>query len=109
LKGLPVLVQAGVQDPRAAKLEAKVRLHTQFDLARGVPIRIDVTEGVNRYAWAQVFSARARKAALSCPRAGGELNSEPTTEKRNRAQEAEVDRPGCWGINVSSQKGWKRH
>lgn len=48
LKGLPVLIQAGMADPRAAKLEAKVRLHTQFDLERGVPIRIDVTEGVNR-------------------------------------------------------------
>ncbi len=48
LKGLPVLVQAAMQDPRAAKLEAKVRLHTQFDLQRGVPIRVDVTEGVNR-------------------------------------------------------------
>ncbi len=32
----------------AAKLEAKVRLHTQFDLAHGVPVRIDVTEGVSR-------------------------------------------------------------
>lgn len=48
LKGLPVLAQAGMQDLRAAKLEAKVRLHTQFDLQRGVPIRVDVTEGVNR-------------------------------------------------------------
>jgi hypothetical protein len=48
LKGLPVLVQAGTQDLRAAKLEAKVRLHTQFDLERGVPIRIDVTEGSGR-------------------------------------------------------------
>jgi len=48
LKGLPLLVQAGMTDPRAAKLEAKVRLHTQFDLQRGVPIRIDVTEGANR-------------------------------------------------------------
>lgn len=48
LKGLPVLVQAGMRDPRAAKLEAKVRLHTQFDLERGVPIRIDVTEGTGR-------------------------------------------------------------
>jgi hypothetical protein len=48
LKGLPVLIQAGMADPRAAKLEAKVRLHTQFDLECGVPIRIDVTEGVNR-------------------------------------------------------------
>jgi hypothetical protein len=48
LKGLPVLVQAGTQDPRAAKFEAKVRLHTQFDLERGVPVRIDVTEGSGR-------------------------------------------------------------
>jgi hypothetical protein len=48
LKGLPVLVQAGMQNPRAAKLEAKVRLHTQFDLERGVPIRIDVTEGIGK-------------------------------------------------------------
>jgi len=48
LKGLPVLVEAGMIDPRAAKLEAKVRLHTQFDLQCGVPIRIDVTEGANR-------------------------------------------------------------
>ena len=48
LKGLPVLLQAGLRDSRTAKLEAKVRLHTQFDLERGVPLRIDVTEGINR-------------------------------------------------------------
>jgi hypothetical protein len=48
LKGLPVLVQAAMPDPRAAKLKAKFRLHTQFDLARGVPVRIDVTEGSGR-------------------------------------------------------------
>jgi hypothetical protein len=48
MKGLPVLVQAGLVDPRAAKHKAKFRLHTQFDLERGVPIRIDVTEGTNR-------------------------------------------------------------
>jgi hypothetical protein len=48
LKGLPVLIQATLSDPRAAKHEAKVRLHTQFDLERGVPIRIDVTEGSGR-------------------------------------------------------------
>jgi hypothetical protein len=48
LKGLPVLVQAALLDPRTAELEAKVRLHTQFDLERGVPIRIDVTEGISR-------------------------------------------------------------
>jgi hypothetical protein len=48
LKGLPVLVQAAMLDPRAAKHKAKFRLHTQFDLDRGVPIRIDVTEGSGR-------------------------------------------------------------
>jgi hypothetical protein len=48
LKGLPLLVQAAMPDPRAAKLKAKFRLHTQFDLERGVPIRIDVTEGSGR-------------------------------------------------------------
>jgi hypothetical protein len=45
LKGLPILVQAMLVDPRAAKVKAKWRLHTQFDLERGVPIRIDLTEG----------------------------------------------------------------
>ena len=48
LKGLPVLLQAAMSDPRAAKHKAKFRLHTQFDLERGVPIRIDVTEGSGR-------------------------------------------------------------
>ena len=48
LTGLPVLVQAALVDPRTAKLEAKVRLHTQFELEYGVPIRIDVTEGISR-------------------------------------------------------------
>jgi len=48
LKGLPVLVQATMADPRTAKLAAKCRLHTQFDLQRGVPIRIDITEGISR-------------------------------------------------------------
>jgi hypothetical protein len=45
LKGLPVLAQAALADPRAAKVKGKWRLHTQFDLERGVPIRIDLTEG----------------------------------------------------------------
>jgi hypothetical protein len=48
LQGLPVLVQAALSDPRAAKLRAKVRLHTQFDLERAVPIRIDVSEGIGQ-------------------------------------------------------------
>jgi len=45
LKGLPVLAQAALADSRAVKAKAKWRLHTQFDLQRGVPIRIDLTEG----------------------------------------------------------------
>src|ERR1035441_10289843 len=36
LKGLPVLAQAALIDPRAAKAKAKWRLHTQFDLQRVV-------------------------------------------------------------------------
>jgi hypothetical protein len=48
MRGLPVLVQAVLADPRTAKLKAKFRLHTQFDLERGVPIRIDVTEGIGK-------------------------------------------------------------
>lgn len=48
LKGLPLLVTSALLDPRTAKLEAKVRLHTQFDLERAVPVRIDVTEGISR-------------------------------------------------------------
>jgi hypothetical protein len=48
MKGLPVLMQAVLPDPRTAKLKAKFRLHTQFDLEHGVPIRIDVTEGIGK-------------------------------------------------------------
>jgi hypothetical protein len=48
MKAMPVLVQAALPDPRTAKLKAKFRLHTQFDLERGVPIRIDVTEGIGK-------------------------------------------------------------
>ena len=42
----------------------------------------------------QVFSASARMAHWRDPRAGGELKSEPTTENRNRAHKAPVER-GC--------------
>jgi hypothetical protein len=48
VKGLPVLVRAALLDSRAAQQQRKVRLHTQFDLDRGVPIRIDITEGSGR-------------------------------------------------------------
>jgi len=46
LRGLPVLMQAALEDSRAAKTRGKCRWHTQFDLERWVPVRIDVTEGV---------------------------------------------------------------
>jgi hypothetical protein len=46
LRGLPVLVQSALGDSRAAKARGKCRLHTQFELDRFVPVRIDVTEGV---------------------------------------------------------------
>lgn len=45
MRGLPVLVEAGLIDSRAAKLQGKCRWHTQFDLEHFVPVRIDVTEG----------------------------------------------------------------
>jgi hypothetical protein len=45
IKGLPVLWQAAVKDSRASKTRGKCRWHTQFDLERWVPVRIDVTEG----------------------------------------------------------------
>lgn len=45
LKGLPVLAQAAFADSRSAKVKAKWRLHTQFDLAHSMPVRIDLTEG----------------------------------------------------------------
>jgi hypothetical protein len=45
LRALPLLMQAALQDPRAAKVHGKYRLHTQFDLERFVPVRIDVTAG----------------------------------------------------------------
>ena len=48
LKGLPVLMQAALEDSRAAKTRGKCRWHMQFDLERFVPIRIDVTDGVGQ-------------------------------------------------------------
>ena len=46
IKGLPVLLQAARGDSRASKTRGKCRWHTQFDLERWVPVRIDVTDGV---------------------------------------------------------------
>ena len=48
IKGLPVLLQAATEDSRAAKTRGKCRWHTQFDLERWVPVKIEVTEGVGK-------------------------------------------------------------
>lgn len=48
LRGLPVLAQAMSLDARAAKVQGKARLHTQFDLERSIPVRIDVTDGTGK-------------------------------------------------------------
>jgi hypothetical protein len=48
IKGLPVLMRSALEDSRAAKTRGKTRWHTQFDLERWVPVRIDVTEGVGQ-------------------------------------------------------------
>jgi hypothetical protein len=39
LKGLPLLMQAAAEDPRAAKYKAKWRLHFQFEVERYIPRR----------------------------------------------------------------------
>jgi len=48
IKGLPVLMQSLQEDPRASKTRGKSRWHTQFELERWLPVRIDVTEGVGK-------------------------------------------------------------
>src|SRR3954468_8436765 len=48
-------------------------------------------------------------AVLSAPRAGGELKREPTTEKRNRAHTAAVDRGGVRVIMVPRGSSEKDH
>jgi hypothetical protein len=45
------------------------------------------------------LAARDSRAAWSSPRAGGALNSEPTTEKRKRAHKAGVD--GMEGLVIT--------
>jgi hypothetical protein len=44
-------------------------------------------------------------ALLSDPRAGGELNKEPTTEKRKRAHRAPVELGGVWVITSPHEWG----
>jgi len=52
---------------RAVQYERKVRLHTQFGLDRGVPIRIDVTAGGGRgEADARVVLRKALESGRSC-------------------------------------------
>lgn len=48
IKGLPVLMQSVLEDSRAAKTRGKCRWHTQFELERWLPVRIDVTEGTGK-------------------------------------------------------------
>ncbi len=49
VRGLPVLMQRWLlEDSRAAKTRGKCRWHTQFELDRWLPVRIDVTAGVNK-------------------------------------------------------------
>ena len=48
VKGLPVLVQESLLKARAIRLQGKMRLHTQFDLDHGAPVRVDVTEGFHQ-------------------------------------------------------------
>ena len=53
VKGLPVLLRSVLEDSRAAKTRGKCRWHTQFELERWLPVRIDVTEGVGKGASAE--------------------------------------------------------
>ena len=48
IKGLPVLTQAALEDSRASRFGSKCRWHTQFELKRWLPVRIETTEGLGR-------------------------------------------------------------
>jgi hypothetical protein len=48
MKGLPALMQSALGDPALARLSNKSRWHTQFELERWLPIRIDVTGGIGK-------------------------------------------------------------
>jgi hypothetical protein len=47
LKGLPLLMQAVAEDPRAAKYKAKWRLHFQFEVERHIPAEFELTQGAS--------------------------------------------------------------
>lgn len=47
LKGLPLLMQATAEDPRAAKYKAKWRLHFQFEVERYIPTAFKLTKGAS--------------------------------------------------------------
>jgi hypothetical protein len=47
LKGLPLLMQAAAEDPRAAKYKAKWRLHFQFEVERHIPAKFELTDGAS--------------------------------------------------------------
>ncbi len=49
VKGLPLLMQSALADvPKGRAAPDKCRWHTQFDLERWLPVRIDVTGGVSK-------------------------------------------------------------
>ena len=48
IKGLPVLAQSALEDSRASRFRGKCRWHTQFDLERWLPVKIEVTEGLGQ-------------------------------------------------------------
>jgi hypothetical protein len=48
IKGLPVLMQSALEDSSSARLRDKCRWHTQFELERWLPVRIDVTDGIGK-------------------------------------------------------------
>jgi hypothetical protein len=47
LGALPLIAEASLQDPRAAKARCKWRLHTHFEVDRYLPTRMDLTDGRN--------------------------------------------------------------
>src|SRR5262249_23037177 len=55
--------------------------------------------------WVQVLAARLRMAVFSAPRGGGELNSVPTTENRNRAHRAPGDAGDVGVIRAPREAG----
>ena len=77
LEGVRVMLQVGDAEPRSEGVTLCVMCADALALYRAFRPVIGCV---------QSFSASAWMAALSSPRGGGELNSEPITENRKRAQ-----------------------